>query len=57
MKMNTALFLAIDFGVCEDGAIIPQAIEVQGFPSLFNYQNNLFEKFKTTILLDELTHS
>jgi hypothetical protein len=28
---------------------------VQGFPSLFNYQNNLFEKFKTTILLERTT--
>lgn len=40
-------FLAIDFGICEeDGAIIPKLIEVQGFPSLYNYQINLFEKFK-----------
>lgn len=40
-------FIAIDFGICEeDGKIIPKLIEVQGFPSLFNYQNNLFEKFK-----------
>lgn len=50
-------FLAIDFGVCEeDGAIIPKLIEVQGFPSLFNYQMNLFEKFKNQYpFLDELT--
>jgi hypothetical protein len=34
MKMNTALFLAIDFGVCEeDGAIIPQLISA-GLPFL-----------------------
>jgi len=50
-------FLAIDFGICEeDGKTIPKLIEVQGFPSLFNYQVNLFEKFKTQYpFLDELT--
>lgn len=50
-------FLAIDFGICEeDGDIIPKLIEVQGFPSLFNYQMNLFEKFKKQYpILDELT--
>ena len=40
-------FLAIDFGICEeDGLLIPKLIEVQGFPSLYNYQINLYEKFK-----------
>ncbi|MBP8886152.1 MAG: hypothetical protein KBG61_02135 [Flavobacterium sp.] len=40
-------FLAIDFGICEeDGAVIPKLIEVQGFPSLYNYQVNLYDKFK-----------
>ena len=40
-------FLAIDFGICEEnGKIIPKLIEVQGFPSLFNFQPNLFNKFK-----------
>lgn len=50
-------FLAIDFGICEEnGNIIPKLIEVQGFPSLFNYQINLFEKFKTQYpFLEELT--
>lgn len=39
-------FLAIDFGICEeDGQIVPKLIEVQGFPSLFNFQYNLAEKF------------
>ena len=39
-------FLAIDFGICEeDGAVIPKLIEVQGFPSLYNYQTNLYDKF------------
>ncbi|MBN7815850.1 hypothetical protein [Algoriphagus pacificus] len=40
-------FLAIDFGICEeDGQIIPKLIEVQGFPSVFNFQFNLFKKFR-----------
>jgi hypothetical protein len=50
-------FLAIDFGICEeDGEIIPKLIEVQGFPSLYNYQFNLYEKFKNHYpFLSELT--
>ncbi len=40
-------FLAIDFGICEENrAVVPKLIEVQGFPSLYNYQINLYEKFK-----------
>ncbi|MCH7412624.1 hypothetical protein MM213_03930 [Belliella sp. R4-6] len=39
-------FLAVDFGICEEnGEIIPKLIEVQGFPSVFNFQQNLYEKF------------
>ncbi|MFA9189250.1 hypothetical protein AAGV33_11220 [Flavobacterium sp. FBOR7N2.3] len=54
---NHSTFIAIDFGICEeDGAVIPKLIEVQGFPSLFNYQINLFEKFKKQYpFLEELT--
>jgi hypothetical protein len=44
---NHTTFLCIDFGICEeDGKIIPKLIEVQGFPSLYNFQYNLAEKFK-----------
>ena len=40
-------FLAIDFGICEEnGQVIPKLIEVQGFPSLFNYQHVLYDKIK-----------
>jgi hypothetical protein len=41
-------FLAIDFAICRDetGALTPQLIELQGFPSLFAYQAFLSEKFK-----------
>lgn len=39
-------FLAIDFGICsENGELIPKLIEVQGFPTIFNFQQNLFKKF------------
>lgn len=50
-------FLAIDFGICEeDGEIVPKLIEVQGFPSLFNFQNNLSRKFASHYpFLSELT--
>ena len=50
-------FLAIDFGICEeDEVLIPKLIEVQGFPSLFNYQIHLYEKFKNHYpFLNELT--
>ena len=50
-------FLAIDFGICEeDGAVVPKLIEVQGFPSLYNYQVNLYDKFKNQYpFLEELT--
>lgn len=50
-------FLAIDFGICEEnGNVIPKLIEVQGFPSLFNFQYHLFEKFKKHYpFLNEMT--
>lgn len=50
-------FLAIDFGICEEnGQIVPKLIEVQGFPSLFNFQNHLSEKFVSHYpFLSELT--
>jgi hypothetical protein len=36
-------FLQLDFGICQtdDGEIIPQLIEVQGFPSLYFFQDLL----------------
>jgi hypothetical protein len=36
MRMNILPF-AIDFGICEEDGEI-KLIEVQGFPSLYNYQ-------------------
>ncbi|SFT85983.1 hypothetical protein SAMN04489724_2382 [Algoriphagus locisalis] len=55
IDLNTAVpnedahtqFMAIDFGVCEEnGQIVPKLIEVQGFPSIFNFQFNLYQKFQ-----------
>jgi hypothetical protein len=50
-------FLAIDFGICEQaGKIIPKLIEVQGFPTIFNFQYHLFKKFSDSYpFLSELT--
>lgn len=41
-------FLAIDYAICknESGELIPQLIELQGFPSIFGYQAFLSESFR-----------
>ncbi|HEV7349578.1 hypothetical protein [Telluribacter sp.] len=41
-------FLAIDFAVCQDqeGQLVPQLIELQGFPSMFGYQLYLSELYR-----------
>jgi hypothetical protein len=54
---NHTTFLAIDFGICEEnGEVVPKLIEVQGFPSLYNYQYVLYEKFRKHFpFMDELT--
>lgn len=41
-------FLQLDFGICRDasGELSPQLIEMQGFPSLYFYQNLLAESFR-----------
>ncbi len=40
-------FLQMDFGICrgEDGTLVPQLIEVQGFPTLYFFQNLLAEAY------------
>ncbi|MEM9820060.1 MAG: hypothetical protein AAF985_03270 [Bacteroidota bacterium] len=42
------LFLQMDFGICRDpnGGLIPQLIEVQGFPSLYFFQDLLAKGYK-----------
>lgn len=41
-------FLAIDFAICKDtdGELMPQLIELQGFPSIFGFQSYVTEKFR-----------
>ena len=41
-------FLAIDYAICRDesGTLVPQLIELQGFPSVFGYQAFLSEAFR-----------
>jgi hypothetical protein len=43
-----AQFLAIDFAICEDenGELIPQLIEMQGFPSLFAFQDLISQAYR-----------
>ncbi|MEZ5173001.1 MAG: hypothetical protein R2850_05740 [Bacteroidia bacterium] len=45
---NHSRFLALDFAVCQDqnGEPEPQLIELQGFPSLFAYQDFLQSKYR-----------
>lgn len=40
-------FIMLDFGLCRaaDGRIIPQLVEIQGFPSLFFYQDLLAKAY------------
>lgn len=41
-------FLAIDYAICRNaaGKLVPQLIELQGFPSIFGYQALLSESFR-----------
>jgi hypothetical protein len=41
-------FLQMDFGICRssDGEIVPQLIEVQGFPSLYFFQDLLYKGYR-----------
>lgn len=42
------LFIALDFAICTDGSdeLVPRLIELQGFPSLFGYQDFLASKYR-----------
>lgn len=52
---NHTLFIALDFAVCTDGSqeLVPRLIEIQGFPSLFGYQDLLGNKFAQHYSLPE----
>ncbi len=46
-ETNRSLFLALDFGVVDiDGHPEPRLIEMQGFPSLFGWQDRLSNKYR-----------
>ncbi len=52
-------FLVIDFGICEgeNGELIPQLIEIQGFPSLFFWQNLAAKAYRRFFDIPEhMTH-
>ena len=48
-------FLAIDFAVCQDekGTLIPQLIELQGFPSIFGFQYLLSSLYQKHFLIPD----
>ncbi|THH40008.1 hypothetical protein [Neolewinella litorea] len=49
------LFLQLDFGVCRSttGEIVPQLVEVQGFPSLYYFQALLDRSFRRFFTIPE----
>ena len=49
------LFMQLDFGVCraDDGSIVPQLVEAQGFPSLYHFQSLLDESFSKFFTIPE----
>ncbi|MFN5070317.1 MAG: hypothetical protein ACK5FC_10565 [Bacteroidota bacterium] len=55
---NQSLFIALDFAVCKNqlGEYHPQLIEMQGFPSLFAYQNYLAHTFRTYFRIPDALH-
>ncbi|MDN3493294.1 hypothetical protein [Winogradskyella bathintestinalis] len=46
---NHAKFIQLDFGICRDsqGQLTPKLIELQGFPSLYYFQELLGNKYRT----------
>ncbi len=53
------VFLQMDFGVCkgEDGELTPQLIEVQGFPSLYFFQDMVAKAYREFFdVSDEYSH-
>lgn len=58
-ESNFTHFLQMDFGVCidEKGALTPQLIEAQGFPSLYFFQDLLANKYREYFdIPDHYTH-
>lgn len=46
-ETEKTLFLQMDFGICKDenGELTPQLIEIQGFPSLYYFQDLIAQKY------------
>jgi hypothetical protein len=57
-ESNHTLFLALDFAVCSEGnqELVPRLIELQGFPSLFGYQDFLGNKFRELYNIESSYH-
>ncbi len=53
------MFLQLDFGICRGprGNLIPQLIELQGFPSLYYFQHLLAESYRQHFDIDPELHS
>ncbi|WP_316802208.1 hypothetical protein [Pedobacter nototheniae] len=51
-------FLTFDFGICknEAGDLTPMLIEMQGFPSLYGFQNHLAKTYSQSFDLDDTTN-
>jgi glutathionylspermidine synthase len=47
-ETDKTLFLQMDFGICKDanGELTPQLIEIQGFPSLYYFQDLVAQKYQ-----------
>jgi hypothetical protein len=56
-ETSNSLFIALDFAVCvENNQRVPRLIEMQGFPSLFGYQDFLGNKFKEHYKIPDNLH-
>lgn len=56
-ETNNSLFIALDFAVChENDERVPRLIEMQGFPSLFGYQDFLGNKFREHYRIPDNLH-
>ncbi|MCU0356493.1 MAG: hypothetical protein MUE95_02835 [Cyclobacteriaceae bacterium] len=55
---NHPLFLALDFAVVKniEGELMPQLIEMQGFPSLFGWQDFLSNQYRTHFPVPDNLH-
>ncbi|UYQ91103.1 hypothetical protein MKQ68_13470 [Chitinophaga horti] len=52
-------FLIVDFGICldENGELTPRLIELQGFPSLFAYQELMAQAYRDHFYVPEAYHN